>query len=139
MAAQLVLDHFDVVPAGGVRPASVPPEVVSLPDAVADEVRGFVGGFQVDFSTSEGQRRELVDAIVAAQSAAKVPKLRAYGLALRSVSSRCHDWRSCLSRVMPCRSPADLCFMPYSCWAWKESPTRPPSAARSTVWTGCGV
>ncbi|MGO9568890.1 MAG: hydrogenase iron-sulfur subunit [Desulfomonilaceae bacterium] len=81
LASRLAEEGFEILLAGGTAVEQISKSVDLCPDAVLEQIQGFVGGFEVVLRTGRDRLIERVGFIVAAQPARIVPKYEQYGLA----------------------------------------------------------
>jgi quinone-modifying oxidoreductase, subunit QmoB len=81
LASRLAVEGFEVLLVGGTAVGQMSKSVDLFPDAVLEEIHGFVGGFEVVLRTGRDRLTQRVGYIVAAQPARLVPKYEQYGLA----------------------------------------------------------
>jgi quinone-modifying oxidoreductase subunit QmoB len=81
VAERLAGEGFPVLLLGPSDGASVPDTVAVLSGMELEEIRGFVGGFDIVLGNSTGRSVERVGFVVAAQPEDVVPKFQDYGLA----------------------------------------------------------
>jgi len=80
LAERIAAAGFEVLLTGEVDGPTRPSNVSLVPDAVVEDVQGFVGAFDVILRTSGDRLSERVGFVVAAQPAQLVPRFANYGL-----------------------------------------------------------
>jgi quinone-modifying oxidoreductase, subunit QmoB len=110
LASRLAVEGFEVLLVGGTAVEQISNGVDLLPDAVLEEIQGFVGGFEVVLRTDRDRLAERVGFIVAAQPARIVPKYEQHGLAKSRKVMSLSDLEAALRTGKALEQPSDEWF-----------------------------
>ncbi len=110
LASRLAVEGFEVLLVGATAVGQPSKGVDLLPDAVLEEIQGFVGGFEVVLQTGRDRLIERVGFIVAAQPARIVPKYEQHGLAKSRKVMSLSDLEAGLRTGMTLEQPSDDWF-----------------------------